>query len=69
MRGSVPWAIPAAIGHGYYGGYTQSELARQLGISLGTVKSRMFNGLARLRSFLTETPSGAALDLESAMAG
>jgi len=53
----------------YYGGYTQSELAGQLGISLGTVKSRMFTGLARLRSFLTETPSEAALDLETALAG
>jgi len=38
----------------YYDGYTQSELSSKLGISLGTVKSRMFTGLARLRRLLTE---------------
>lgn len=36
----------------YYGGYTQSDLARSLDLSLGTVKSRMFTGLARMRTFL-----------------
>jgi RNA polymerase sigma-70 factor, ECF subfamily len=36
----------------YYGGYTQSDLARSLDLSLGTVKSRMFTGLARMRKFL-----------------
>jgi RNA polymerase sigma-70 factor (ECF subfamily) len=38
----------------YYGGFTQSELAERLGQPIGTIKSRMFNGLGRLRELLAE---------------
>jgi RNA polymerase sigma-70 factor (ECF subfamily) len=49
-----------AIELAYYGGYTQSELAERLDQPLGTIKSRMFAGLARLRDVLGEDVLGQA---------
>jgi RNA polymerase sigma-70 factor (ECF subfamily) len=36
----------------YYGGFSQSQLAERLGEPLGTIKSRMHTGHARLRELL-----------------
>ena len=46
--------VERALELGYYGGLTQSELAERLDQPLGTIKSRMFTGLTRLRDLLDQ---------------
>lgn len=40
----------------YYGGYTHSEMSKMLGIPMGTVKTRLRDGMIRLRDELGVNP-------------
>jgi RNA polymerase sigma-70 factor (ECF subfamily) len=50
--GNLPAEQREALTLAYFGGYSQREVATLTGVPLGTVKSRMFSGMRRLRGAL-----------------
>ena len=56
--GKLPPSLRQALVLAYYGGYTQSEVASILDIPLGTVKSRTFAAMVRLREELQPLHDG-----------
>ncbi|MGH3584878.1 MAG: RNA polymerase sigma factor [Pseudonocardia sp.] len=58
-----------ALALAYYGGCTQREVAAMTGVAVGTVKSRMFTGLRRLRDLLGPTLDETTDDVADGTAG
>ena len=52
--GALPGEQSKVIELAYFGGFSQSEISRMLGVPLGTVKGRMRLGLEKIRGELAE---------------
>jgi RNA polymerase sigma-70 factor (ECF subfamily) len=52
--GQLPGEQAKVIELAYFGGFSQSEISRMLGVPLGTVKGRMRLGLEKIRGELAE---------------
>jgi RNA polymerase sigma factor (sigma-70 family) len=61
--GRLPAEQRQALALAYYGGYTQREVAALTGVPLGTVKSRMFSGVQRLKGVLGPLFGDSSSDL------
>ncbi|AEA24265.1 RNA polymerase sigma factor [Pseudonocardia benzenivorans] len=61
--GTLPAEQRQALTLAYFGGYTQREVAALVGVPLGTVKSRMFTGVQKLRGVLAPLFGDVADDL------
>jgi RNA polymerase sigma factor (sigma-70 family) len=59
----LPTEQRQALGLAYFGGYTQREVASITGVPIGTVKSRMFTGVAKLRVLLAPVLGTSGPDL------
>jgi RNA polymerase sigma-70 factor, ECF subfamily len=57
--GTLPEAQREAVVLAYWGGLTADEIARRVGVPLGTAKSRVRLGLQRMRAELGEAPDAA----------
>lgn len=53
LLNQIPEAQRTALTMAYYSGYSQTEIADALGVPLGTIKTRMRQGMMKLRDMLT----------------